>query len=67
MMEQRKHSELRATAEVVCDALKAMQVGPETSSLQSCLGATFEQVWTQVKEALPLSMRRAFAIFRSHY
>jgi deoxycytidine triphosphate deaminase len=65
--EQHEHSKLRATTELVCDALEAVQVRPGVSSLWSRLGVTFERARTQVKEALHLRMRRALAVFRSHY
>jgi hypothetical protein len=64
---QREHSELRATAELLCDALGAIQMRPGASSLRGHLRVTFERVRTQVKEALHLGMRRALVVFRSHY
>jgi hypothetical protein len=64
---QHEHFELRATAELLCDALGAVQVCPRASTLRGCLGVSFERVRTQVKEALHLGMRRALAVFRSHY
>jgi hypothetical protein len=42
-------------------------VRPRVGSLWGRLAVAFERVWTQVKEALLLGMRRALAIFRSHY
>jgi hypothetical protein len=66
-MEQHEHFELRAAAELVCDALGVVQVHPRVSSLRSHLGVAFERAQTQVKEVLHLGMRRALAIFRSHY
>jgi hypothetical protein len=66
-MEQHEHSEPRAAVRLVCDALGVVQVCPGASSLRSRLGVTFERAWTQVKEALHPRMRRALAVFRSHY
>jgi hypothetical protein len=66
-IEQHEHIELCATAELVCDALGAIQVRPEVSSLRSHLGVTFERARTQVKEVLHLGVQHALAIFRSHY
>jgi hypothetical protein len=66
-MEQHEHFELRAAAELVCDALRVVQVCPEESSLWGHLGVAFERVPTRVKEALHLGMRRALAVFRSQY
>jgi hypothetical protein len=66
-MEQHEHSELRTAVELVCDALRAIQVCPGASSLRSHLGVTFERARTQVKEALHLRMRHALAVFRSYY
>jgi hypothetical protein len=42
--EQHEHSELRATAELLCDALGAAQVHPGAGTLRGRLGATFERV-----------------------
>jgi hypothetical protein len=64
---QHEHSKLHATAELLCDALGAVQVHPGAGTLRGCLGVAFERVWTLVKEALYLGIRRAFVIFRSHY
>jgi hypothetical protein len=64
---QHEHSELRAIAELLCDALGAVQVCPRASTLRGYLGVSFERVQTQVKEALHLGMRRALPVFRSHY
>jgi hypothetical protein len=66
-MEQHKHSELRTTVGLMCDALGAIQVRPGGSLLQSHLRVAFEWARTQVKEALHLRMRHALAVFRSHY
>jgi hypothetical protein len=66
-MEQHEHFELRATVELLCDALGTVQVHPRAGTLRGRLGAAFEWVRTQVKEALHLGMRRAFTVFRSHY
>jgi hypothetical protein len=66
-MEQHEHSKLRVIVELLCDALRAVQVRPGMSTLGSRLGAAFEQVQTQVKEALHVRMQRTFAVFRSHY
>jgi hypothetical protein len=66
-MEQHEHSELCATAELLCDALGVVQVRLGACMLRGHVGATFERVQTQVKEALHLGMRRAFTVFRSHY
>jgi hypothetical protein len=55
-MEQHEHSELRATAELLCDALRAVQVRSRVSTLRGHLGVAFERVRTQVKEALHLGM-----------
>jgi hypothetical protein len=38
-MKQHEHSELRAAAELVCDALGAIQVRPVVGSLRSRLGS----------------------------
>jgi hypothetical protein len=66
-MEQHEHSELRATIELLCDALRAVEVRPGASMLRGCLGVAFERVRTQVKEALHLGMQHALVVFRSHY
>jgi hypothetical protein len=50
-MEHHEHSELCATAELLCNALGAVQVHPGAITLRGRLGATFEWVQTQVKEA----------------
>jgi hypothetical protein len=51
----------------VCNALRAVQVRPEVSSLRSHLGVTFKWAQTQVKEGLHLGMWWELAVFRSHY
>jgi hypothetical protein len=45
-MEQHEHSELRATAELLCDALRVVQVRSGVSTLRGRLGVAFERVWT---------------------
>jgi hypothetical protein len=42
-------------------------MGPEPSSLRSLFAIAFERARTLVRESLHLKVRRAFAIFRSHY
>jgi hypothetical protein len=66
-IEQHEHSELRTTIGLVCGALGAIEVRLRVSSLWSHLGAAFERVRTQVKEALHLRVHRALVVFKSHY
>jgi hypothetical protein len=66
-MEQHEHSELCATAKLVCDALRAVQVRLGASSLRGQLRVAFKRVRTQVKAALHLGMWRALTVFKSYY
>jgi hypothetical protein len=45
-MEQHEHSELCATTELLCDALRVVQVCPRVSTLRGHLSVAFEWVRT---------------------
>lgn len=65
--ERREHTGLQTAVEVVCDALSVVQADPRGSSLRNRLGALYERARTLVRDALHLGVRRAFAVFKSHY
>jgi hypothetical protein len=62
-----EYSELRVTVGSLCDAFGVVPAGAQEVAVREHLLLAFGQVRALMKDAFHFGVRRAFAVYRSHY